>query len=247
MIGFAPGLCQGGAAFHPETLGPTGYWSVFGGGRIWQDGASTLSAVENGSVGRIAGALGASRDLVQATAANMPKLEAGKRAIKFDGVDDFLAVSTAGYPAVREVHITTTLPATFSGEIYQCLFGAREANYTLLSYLVVCKADGIPQLWAGAGTVQLKVTGNTAALMGTRCVLGYSHDGTTVRLFVNGSQIGQASQSGSAAGTLTSYVGGLNISGSLRIPYSGKIETIVEFNRTLSDAERGQLVTCLAN
>ncbi|TNE67717.1 MAG: hypothetical protein EP336_07230, partial [Rhodobacteraceae bacterium] len=180
MIGFATELFRGGAVFRPETLGPLNVWSVFGGGAIWQDSAGTVPAVANGPVGRLVGSLGAGRDLVQSTAATKPTLSASARALSFDGIDDYLVASVAGYPGLREVHVATTLPPAFVGDTYQGVFGARKADFTQLSYLVVAQVAGVHQLWAGAGTTQLKISNGIAALMGTRCVLGYSHDGSTV-------------------------------------------------------------------
>ncbi|WP_162265873.1 hypothetical protein [Celeribacter ethanolicus] len=212
---------------------------------LHQDTAMTIPVTMDGDpVGAVRDKRGQGLYLRQSTASSRPTLAAN--ALSFDGVDDYLVASVAGYPGIREVHVATTLPPAFVGDAYQGLFGARTQYNTQISYLVVAQVAGVHQLWAGAGTTQLKISNGIAALMGTRCVLGYSHDGSTVRLFVNGVQIGATGQSGSAAGTLSSIVGGINAGGGLGTPYSGQIEGVVEFDRLLSDTERGQIVQYLA-
>ncbi|HEY6693405.1 MAG TPA: LamG-like jellyroll fold domain-containing protein, partial [Solirubrobacteraceae bacterium] len=95
-----------------------------------------------------------------------------------------------------------------------------------------------PSAWLYTTTGQPSVTGTAAVAVNTWTHLAATYDGTTVRLYVNGTQTGSRAISGSlAAGTGPLKIGGNALWGEY---FAGLIDDVRVYNRALSAGELQQ-------
>jgi len=240
------GFMRTGPAMRPETLRPSFMLAVTGGGGMWQDGVGSLPAGAGAPVARIAAASGFGI-ATQSAAAARPILSTALTALAFDGVDDCLVSNNPGHGNLREVHIAVKLPTSFNGrpDTYQTLFGSRSGSNTEMSFTTIVWRLGRHELWARAGTASLELTSGIDALMGGWHVLGFSHDGTVIRAWLNGTQIGEKAQTGAASSSRPSFIGSLNAGGTASTPFGGEISALLDFPRILTGDERNLAVAYL--
>ena len=101
--------------------------------------------------------------------------------------------------------------------------------------------QGIALQWVGSSTMAFSVnttTANGAITSGTYGVIGATHNGTTGRVFVNGTQVATMSVGAISGGSTPMYIGappsaGFNLDGSLA--------ELLIFNRAITDAERQEI------
>lgn len=181
-------------------------------------------------------------DLTQVSASSQPtyQMSGGGDVLDFDGADDFL-MAGQGHGSVREVHFLVQLPTAFSVFTYQAIIASRTFISTEMSALYVTRGhDGIHRIEARGGTKVVR-TGNVIDLMGSRVMLGYSHDGTYLKVFINGTEAASTTQTGDAQSDLPSYIGAQNAQGVAGVYFSGSICRGVETDRTLTNSERTSL------
>jgi hypothetical protein len=159
-------------------------------------------------------------------------------ALSFDGVNDWVTVShsallnlTTGMTLQAWVYPTgqgtawrnVIIKERAGGEVYN-LYSNTDASVPRV-YVVRAAAPGTPLDAAGTAQIPVNVWTHLAA----------THDGATVRLYVNGVQVG----SRAVSGALLTSTGALRIGGNALWGefFQGRIDELRIYNRALSPAE----------
>jgi hypothetical protein len=155
-------------------------------------------------------------------------------ALSFDGVDDWVTVSDA---AALDLTTGMTLqawvnPSTLSGWRTAVL---KEAPGALAYALYAHDNAPRPAVTVTVGGIDRSALGTAALPLNTWTHLAATYDGTTLRMFVNGVQVGTLALSG----PLTTSAGVLRIGGNAVWGeyFSGLIDEVRIYNRALTAAE----------
>jgi hypothetical protein len=155
-------------------------------------------------------------------------------ALSFDGVNDIVTVADA-----NALDLTTGMtlsawvrPVTLSGWRTALLKEATNGlTYALYAH------DNVPQpaAYANIGGVERSAAGTAALALNTWSHLAATYDGTTLRLFVNGTQV----SSQTMAGSITASTGALRIGGNTVWGeyFAGLIDEVRIYNRALTASE----------
>ena len=155
-------------------------------------------------------------------------------AVSFDGVDDVVSV-----PDANSLDLTSgmTLEAWVNASV---LGGWRTAlmkeKPSGLAYGLYASSDtGRPSGWVSVGAIDRGVNASSALAAGTWAHVATTYDGSTQRIFVNGTQVGTRAQTG-AITTSTSplRIGGNSAWGEY---FAGRIDEVRVYNRALTAAE----------
>jgi hypothetical protein len=185
-------------------------------------GATATDASGRGNTGTISGAT---------------RTTAGRfgGALMFDGINDWVTV-----PDATSLRLTTG--ATVEGWARPSANGsagwrtmAIKENGSNLSYALYAYGDGgLPSGHAFTSTERW-ARATTAPALNTWVHLATTYDGTTIRLYVNGTQVGTQAQSG----PITAGTGPLRFGGNAIWPewFQGQLDELRVYNRALSGAE----------
>jgi hypothetical protein len=195
-------------------------------------GATTADASGTGNTGTLSGTGNTG------TLSGAARTTAGRfgGALTFDGVDDWVTV-----PDAASLDLTTGL--TVEGWAYPTSAGSgstwrtlaiKEAAGDLAWALYPFGDNGLPSGHARSGS-DLWATGPAAPPLNTWTHFAMTYDGATIRLFVNGTQVGTRVQTGSLAQTsLPLRFGGNNVWGEY---FAGRLDEIRIYDRVLSAAQ----------
>lgn len=148
-------LAEPAASFDPSTLSPS--WWFKADGTLWQDSARTTPAAANADpVGAWDDASGNARHALQATAGKRPTLRTnvrrGKAVVRFDGVDDFLAIATVPTASAR-TFVAVIKKATAAQGISQTAIGLDGTSQLINTNTVVSPGWYYFATQAGGGAV----------------------------------------------------------------------------------------------
>lgn len=156
-------------------------------------------------------------------------------ALSFDGVNDLVTIAdsaaldlTTGmtleawiYPTALGAGWRTVLMKEFSGELTYTLYANEDVS--------------VPAGYVRVGTGSRRVGGSTSLPLNGWTHLASTYDGSTLRLFVNGVQVGSQAVTGPiATSTLPLRIGGNTVWGEY---FSGRIDEVRVYNRALTAAE----------
>ena len=154
-------------------------------------------------------------------------------ALSFDGVNDRVTV-----PHAASLALTTGLtleawvaPAAL-GDWRTVLLKERSGG---LSYALYASDGGSRPAAFARGASDVDATGTAALTLNDWTHLAATHDGATLRLYVNGVQVATRALAGSlAAGTAPLSIGGNGVWGEW---FSGRIDEVRVYNRALAAAD----------
>ena len=155
------------------------------------------------------------------------------RALSFDGANDWVTVPDAASLDTTRVTVEAWVyPTALSGWRTAVL---KEQAGGLVYGLYAHDNVPNPAMTIAMGSLDQSASGTTGLALNTWTHLAATYDGTTIRLFVNGTQVGTAAISGSlAASTGPLRIGGNAVWGEY---FSGRIDEVRIYNRALSPAE----------
>jgi hypothetical protein len=158
-------------------------------------------------------------------------------ALSFDGIDDLVTVNDSN---LLDLTNAMTLeawvrPSTGATAWHTVMMKERADG---LSYsLYSDNAGSRPSSWIRVGSTDRSVTGTSALPASTWTHLAVTYDATTIRLYVNGTQVATAASAGNLAVSGNPLrIGGNLIWGEY---YSGLIDDVRIYNRVLTAAEIG--------
>ncbi|HSC90581.1 MAG TPA: LamG-like jellyroll fold domain-containing protein [Gaiellaceae bacterium] len=155
-------------------------------------------------------------------------------ALSFDGVNDWVTVADANdLDLTNGMTLEAWVKPTATGDWRTVVFKEGAAYYTYGLYGNT--GTNVPSANAVAGGSDRDARAATAAPVGAWTHLAATYDGTTLRIFVNGVQSGQAA----AGGSITTSTGVLRIGGNSVWPewFAGLIDEVRIYNRALSATE----------
>ena len=209
-----------GVAVTVSNIAPTGLVAAYAFNE--GTGTTTADATGTGHTGTIAGAAWST---------------AGRNgnALSFDGVNDWVSVADA-----NDLDLTTGMtieawvrPTALSGWNTVVL---KEATANMLAYgLYANDSSPWPAVTVRIGTAEPSVPGTAPVALNTWTHLAATYDGATLRLFVNGVQVGSRAHTGNiTASTRVLGIGGNSVWGEY---FNGLIDDVRIYNRALSAAE----------
>ena len=150
----------------------------------------------------------------QSTTSFKPKRQTTGAA--FDGTDDNLLTNYTAGSGANFLIAKVVVPASLSGT--QIVAGALAATHFYLAFTAAGYARG------GAGGVTLT---DTQDLRGTEVLVGFSNDGTTMRLFVGGGMVAEAPQVSGVPAAVPFRLGALNSSGTATNFFGSSIQHVL--------------------
>lgn len=155
----------------------------------YQDAAKTTPAVGDGDpVGCWADLSGNGRDFSQATALNKPTLQLSEinslPVIQADGSNDILLASNFSSAESGTLIVVYNL---VMGDLYATLFSTADEGAAVYLVFYAARKPGLVNLlgmYGGAGQI---LVGDTVLTTGQNYIAAFSSDGTTTRMWVNGS------------------------------------------------------------
>jgi hypothetical protein len=156
-------------------------------------------------------------------------------ALSFDGVNDWVTVSDA---AALDLTTKMTLeawvnPSQLTGKWRTVILKEQPAE---LVYALYAASDtNVPMGIVFTGGAERKAKGTTALALNTWTHLALTYDGTTLRLYVNGTQTASLA----TTGTMPNSSGALRIGGNgvWSEWFAGKIDEVRVYNKALTAAE----------
>lgn len=155
------------------------------------------------------------------------------RALSFDGVNDWATVNdTASLDVTRVTIEAWVRPSTLSGWRTAVL---KEQSNGLAYALYAHDNAPRPSAYINTGGPDREVQGSAALALNTWSHIAVTYDGTTMRLYVNGAQVGTRSVNGTIIATSGALrIGGNAVWGEY---FTGLIDEVRIYNRALSQAE----------
>jgi hypothetical protein len=155
-------------------------------------------------------------------------------ALSFDGIDDLVTVADA-----NSLDLTTGM--TLEAWVYPTALSGwrtvviKEVSGDLGYLLYANDSNPRPAGYVRVGGSSRSAAGSSGLPLNTWTHLATTYDGATLRLYVNGTQVGSAGVSGAIqTSTLPLRIGGNSIWGEY---FSGKIDEVRVYNRALSATE----------
>jgi hypothetical protein len=155
------------------------------------------------------------------------------KALKFDGVNDWVTVNDAA-----DLHLSSamTLEAwvnpTKNTAWRTAIMKERTGD---LDWALYASGSAKPSAWTNTAGGMGSVTGPTAPALNTWTHLAATYDTTTIRLYVNGTQVATAARTG----TLTNSTGALRLGGNGLWGewFAGQLDDVRVYNTTLTAAQ----------
>lgn len=202
----------------PNNLGLVGYWS-------FEDATSTLATDVSGSGN--AGAL-----------INGPLWVKGRfgRGLSFDGLNDYAVASTTGF-------VTGTSARTITGWVYPTTSAALRVPFAYglcgsgndgKAFGVYISTSDVLNFW-GCGSADFSTGVSIAENVWSHIAVSY--DGTSVRVYVNGSQAGSTTARTLGSSVANMQMGGASLLDSGNYYFPGTVDDLRVYNRLLSSTE----------
>lgn len=158
-------------------------------------------------------------------------------ALTFDGTNDYVTVPDANsLDLTTGMTMTAWVRPTTLGAWRQVLLKERPNGLTYAMYATGGSGNR-PNGQASIGGVDREVGGTAAIAANAWTHLAVSYDGSTMRIYVNGTQVATRAQTGAAATSSNALkIGGNAIWGEW---FAGQIDEVRVFNRALTAAEVG--------
>ncbi|GAA3607846.1 LamG-like jellyroll fold domain-containing protein [Microlunatus ginsengisoli] len=160
-------------------------------------------------------------------------------AITFDGVNDMVAIPDANsLDLSNNLTVAAWVRPTAQGAWRTAVLKERTSGLTYALYANGATGNR-PNGTLAIGTQDREVNGTTGLTANTWTHVALTYDGTTMRLYVNGTQVASRAQTGSAPnGTGPLRIGGNAVWGEW---FTGQIDEVRVYSRALSAAEVGTI------
>jgi hypothetical protein len=155
------------------------------------------------------------------------------KALNFDGSNDWVTIDDA-----PDLHLTTGM--TLEAWVYPtkntgwrtAVMKERSGDLTWALY---ASGSAKPSAWAATSTGMGSATGPTAPALNTWTHMAATYDGSAVRLYVNGTQVASAPQTGPLAGS----TGALRLGGNSLWAewFAGRLDDVRIYNTALSGTQ----------
>jgi hypothetical protein len=173
----------------------------------------------------------------------VPAAVNGKPAIRFDGTDDYLDVAHAESLAITG-DISSFFVVKFDDfATFRAVWGKTGGNLPRPTDYYALPNSGVPRVFRGGDEGIGSVDGAGGLPTGTYALVGFSHAGTTLTHFLNGSAFGQGSLS--AIPTDAGSPLKIGTRDDLFTKMKGDIAELLIYDSALSDSERDALTAYL--
>lgn len=183
-------------------------------------------AIDDISARKIPGAHGS-----QTNASFQPILQAA--GLDYDGIDDRLST-------LRSPTTAGTLVARFNGDTASRVVMGSQGASDGRAFLAL---DASGRLAAGIGTQSTATIFGGSDIRGVESIGAVTWDGTTVKLYLDGTEVYSAAQSGAVNTTVAMHLGALNANGTASAFWDGIIGQSIAIDRALTSSEISDLTT----